>query len=151
MSNLVILVLLFSGLFNFFCECTCKSVSADETTHLGGSESVIKKEAKVFKSIKGKILDVNDEPVPDVLVEIFDQPEWITKGLEKSDVKQNRLKACKTGKDGSFCFSELPAGKYEILASKDVRFNPTHVYIVVNPDDKEATEESVEVLLTLGN
>lgn len=146
-----ILILLFSAnSFGQNCECSCKTPDLDETTHEGGNKIITVQDKKVYKFLHGKVF-VGDEPLSDVLIEIFDQPEWIINGDSKSPVEQNRIAACKTGKDGSFCFKDLPPGKYELRASKDIRWNPIYIYVIVDPNSKDAVKDSMEVRLSVGS
>jgi hypothetical protein len=139
--------------------CECKPAERDATTRFGGNEWVAYKEPGVFKSIHGKL----DLPLPElranVLVEVFDQPdyllcEWLDKNpnncTNDPPENQRRIAACVTAKDGKFCFPNLPAGKYELRVSKDAGWSPTHVHVVVNPRRKDASSKGIEVRLNLG-
>lgn len=95
----------------------------------------------------------------DLLVELFDQPdyllcEWKPNNPDRCTTKppddQRRLAACRTGKDGKFCFDNLPAGTYELRISKSKDWSPTHVYVVVDPKDPKSTNTPIEASLNIG-
>jgi protocatechuate 3,4-dioxygenase beta subunit len=92
--------------------------------------------------------DLNGEPVEGVLVEVFDHPDWIVLDYPASRVEQHRIAACKTESDGSFCFKNISSGRYELRASKDRAWNPSHVYIVVSP--RRGARAGINVKLTVG-
>ncbi|HEV2704923.1 MAG TPA: carboxypeptidase-like regulatory domain-containing protein [Pyrinomonadaceae bacterium] len=121
-----------------------------ETTRRGGNEVVTFIERKPFRPVHGVVRDANGQPVADVLVEVFDNPDWILQGHSESPVQQHRLTACKTGPDGRFCFEDLPAGRYELRASKDAAWNPSHVYVVVSPRGRKSTRAGLTLRLTVG-
>ena len=137
--------------------CECKSVGSSAVTRSGGNEWVAYRQKGVFKTIRGQL----DMPLPelndDVLVEVFDQPdylvcEWRDKNPNNCTTtppdNQRRIAACVTGKDGTFCFSNLPAGKYEVRLSKGIEWSPTHVLVQVDP--KGGSSTPIEVRLNLG-
>lgn len=130
--------------------CGCNAPEPGETTHQGGNEVVTFIERRAYRFIHGVVRDANGEPVPDVLVEVFDHPEWIRQGHPASRVEQRRITACKTGADGRFCFENIPAGRYELRGSKDAAWNPSHVYIIVNPRSRRSTRAGIELQLTVG-
>lgn len=130
--------------------CKCTAPAPGETTHQGGNEIVTFRERRTYKSVHGVVRDVNDEPLADVLVEVFDHPEWIALNYPASRVEQRRVAACKTGADGSFCFENIASGRYELRASKDAAWNPSHVYIVVNPRSRKGVRAGIRVQLRVG-
>lgn len=129
------------------CKCTA---ALGETTHQGGNEILTFRERRTYKLVRGVVHDVNNEPLADVLVEVFDHPEWIALNYPASRVKQHRIAACKTGSDGNFCFENLAAGRYELRASKEISWNPSHVYIVVNPRGRKSTRARINLQLRVG-
>lgn len=132
--------------------CRCTAPERGETTYRGGNEIMTFQESRAYRSIRGRVRDVNGKPLAGVLVEVFDHPEWILSELPASPVEQRRIVACKTGPDGSFCFQNIPSGKYELRASKDEygAWNPSHVYIVVNRRDRKSSRAGIKVQLTVG-
>ena len=132
------------------CECSCLEVDSSETTHYGGNMLDIYKEEKTYRLLDGKVLDSNGEPLSGVLVEVFDNPEWIKQGKKRNASNQTRISVCKTSTDGKFCFKKLPKGEYELRLSKNKNWNPTHMYIEVDPEDSNAVLGPLEVWLTIG-
>jgi protocatechuate 3,4-dioxygenase beta subunit len=129
-------------------DCKCIAPAPGEATHEGGNEIVTFRERRNYKLVHGVVRDANDEPLADVLVEIFDHPEWIVLDYPRSRVEQRRIAACKSGPDGSFCFDNIPTGKYELRVSKDVAWNPSHGHIVVNT--RRGSRAAIKVQLSLG-
>ncbi|MBI4752293.1 MAG: carboxypeptidase regulatory-like domain-containing protein [Acidobacteria bacterium] len=132
-------------------QCRCKPPEPNKTTHPGGNEIITVMEQVPYKCIEGRVQNIGGQALKDVLVEVLDRPEWITKGLVASPVGQKRIKACKTDALGRFCFHNIPAGKYEICASKDSEWNPSHVYVVVQPHNRKATKKKLVIHLTPGS
>ena len=62
--------------------------------------------------------------------------------------KQHRLSACITSKDGRFCFSDLPDGKYELRSSLGTGIDVTHVIVVVKK--KAGKTKTLEVEMHVG-
>jgi hypothetical protein len=145
----LILILVFSGSIHPQV-CNCISASADDKTRQGGNEIIALVESKTYKSIQGKVFDINGEELEGVLVEVFDKAGWIKENKNSPPDDQKRLYACITGKDGSFCFPKFEKGDYEVRFSKDVRWNPTYMFLQVNPDDSKASEKLIELYLTVG-
>lgn len=152
MVNLIPVLLIICCLTDpaFSDDCQCIAPAVGETTHQGGSEIVTLRERKAYRSIRGVVRDVNGEPVEGALVEVFDHPEWILADYPGSKVKQSRIAACKTGGDGSFCFETIPSGRYELRASKDEAWNPSHIYIIVNRRNRNRRSAGLSVTLTVG-
>lgn len=130
--------------------CKCGPPEPGETTHYGGNETRIFRERRTYKSVRGLVRDENDKPLAGVLVEVFDHPEWILSNYPRSRVEQHRIAACKTGPDGIFCFENIGSGRYELRASKDISWNPSHVYIVVNRRSRRGTRAAIGVELKVG-
>lgn len=132
--------------------CECKQASANELTRTGGNEQVTIIERKVFKIIHGTIETYSNSQI-ETLIEVFDNPEHLRLNYPESVTQrkpQKRIAACKSGKDGSFCFDEIPPGKYELRLSIGPEWNVTSVYIVVNPRNKNSTGEKLSVPMKLG-
>ena len=130
--------------------CECKRPAINETTHKGGNEVVTFMEREPYRKLRGVVRDVNDQPVCDVLVEVFDKPDWIARGYSRPPFDQKRLAVCKTGDDGSFCIDSISAGKYELRASKDTAWNPSHVYVIVGPRNQNSRTKRLVITLTVG-
>lgn len=120
---------------------------------------ITSKEDKTYKIIVGKIVYIDGDATEDALVEVFDKPDYIlceylpnnpNNCASRPPENQRRKAACITGKDGSFRFSNLPAGKYELRISKGSEWNVIHDFIVIKPKDKNAKTEEIEVIMSIG-
>lgn len=140
-------------------KCDCRAVASNETTRVGGNEWVVYREPGVKRRIQGVVSMPLKELHEDLLVELFDKPdyllcEWKPDNPDRCTTRppddQRRLAACRTGKDGKFCFDNLPAGTYELRISKSQEWSPTHVYVVVDPKDPKSTNTPIEVSLNIG-
>lgn len=149
-SVTTIFILVFS--INIFSQnCDCVDAKSEDTTRFGGNELITLIESKTRKSIQGKVSDVNGKALNDVLVEIFDKPEWIKENKNSPPENQKRLFACVTNESGSFSFPKISKGRYEIRFSKDVGWSPTYILIEVDPQNSKASENILEVYLNVGN
>ena len=140
-------------------KCDCRAVAPGETTRMGGNEWVVYKEPGVHRRVQGFVRMPTSEAQDDLLVEVFDNPEYLLCEWKANNPNhctttppdnQRRLAACRTGKDGKFCFDNIPAGAYEIRISKDQGWSPTHVYLVVDPKASKSITEPIEVSLRIG-
>lgn len=141
-------------------KCDCRAVTANETTRVGGNESVVYKESRIHRRVQGVVRMPLNELQEDVLVEVFDNPDYLlcpflpnnpNRCTMKPSGDQRRLAACITGKNGEFCFDDLPAGNYELRVSKDQGWNPTYVYLTIDPQNPKSTNKPIEVPLQIGN
>jgi hypothetical protein len=128
-------------------DCTCHRPASGETTREGANLFVVQEEEKPYRDLNG-IVEMGSIGLLDgVLVEIFDQPEYLLDSSAKAP-NQKRLAACVTAADGKFCFRHLSAGKYELRASLNSGVNITHVYVVV--DKKAGRTKKLRVGMSLG-
>lgn len=141
-------------------KCDCRTAADNETTRLGGNELVLYKQPGVLRSIEGTVRMPTPDLQEDLLVEVFDKADYLLCDWQPHNPNrctttpsgaQRRLAACRTGKDGKFCFDDIPAGSYELRVSKDQGWNPTHVYLVVDPKDSKSTNKPIVVSLSVGN
>ena len=96
--------------------CTCTEAREHEVPH--GANEFIELAGGTVKSIKGRVIYAHDDsPVDEVVVEAY-QITPDDKKLTLYDLvrQRNRRVACVTTKDGSFCFDNLPSGKYLLRA-----------------------------------
>jgi hypothetical protein len=137
-------------------DCGCRAVDSSVTTRSGGNEFVVLKQSAALKSLKGKVTMPLPELNEDVLVEVFDQPDYLICEWRDGNPNnctstppetQHRIAACVTRKDGRFCFSNLPAGKYELRVSKGPSWSPTHFHVPVAPN---GTTKPLEVPVHIG-
>lgn len=139
--------------------CQCKKISRAETTHHGGNLWLVTQQEGSFEFIGGKVTDLSGEVIEDALVEVFDQPDYLlceflpgnpNNCSVRAPETQRRKAACVTGKDGSFCFKKLPAGKYELRVSKSVDWNVVHFVVVIAPKNKNAKKGGIEMQMSVG-
>ena len=139
--------------------CQCKKASQSEATRGGGNMWLTTQEEGVFHIIGGKVTDANGEAIEDALVEVFDKPDYLlceylpnnpTNCSVDPPKTQRRKAACLTGKDGSFCFKKLSAGRYELRVSKSINWNVMHSVVQVDPKKKDAKKGGIEILMSAG-
>jgi hypothetical protein len=132
-------------------DCRCGIVKGEETTHWGGHESAIFVEKNSYRQLRGTVQPGYGKTSKVVLVEIFDQPDYLldqSANVRENHPEQKRVAACHTSSDGKFCFPNLPSGKYELRTSIDGEWNTSHVYVVV--DKKAGQRKRLRVLMDLG-
>jgi protocatechuate 3,4-dioxygenase beta subunit len=131
-------------------DCKCSSVKEEETTHWGGNEVVTEIENQSRRQVHGTVENPYLKPVEGALVEIFDHPDYLldqNAPYTRNHPEQKRVAACRTSRDGNFCFRSLRSGKYELRSSIDSGWNVTHVYVVVG---KNGQTKQIQVRMTLG-
>jgi hypothetical protein len=149
-SLLVATLLIFS--WSVVCPAQCRQNSdpIGETTHQGGNELIVHVDPSIYKKIEGVVEDINGKPLGGVLVEIFDNPEWIRQRLIRSPVEQRRLAVAKTKRNGKFRFDNLPSGSYELRLSRSAAWNVSHIFITVNPANRDSKKMGIKVIMYLG-
>jgi hypothetical protein len=113
---------------------------------------VVFKETATYEAVRGVVL-IGDDPASDVLIEIFNEPDYLLFGYPKHQElqkRQRRIAACKTGDDGRFCFPNVSKGKYEIRASIDSGFDVTHVWVQIDPQSSRAKKADIKVPIWAG-
>ena len=115
--------------------CSCQKALEDDRPH-GANEDTEYSE-KTLKSIKGRVVYYhNDEPADDVVVEVYSVAET-DKNLRPREIalRRERRAACVTAKDGSFCFPDLPSGRYVLRAgARSSSAGMNEVYMKVTVD-----------------
>ena len=132
-------------------DCKCGTPDKGETTLWGGNEMIVVTEENSFRKLEGRVQMSGDRPLENALVEVFDHPDYLldtSHSRGEGPPEQKRLAACRTAKDGKFCFRNLPAGKYELRSSLGSGWNVTHVYVVLDRHNKR--DEKLKVLMQLG-
>jgi hypothetical protein len=113
----------------------CIKLKDEETTRQGYSATIVFKEKKPFKTLRGKVvLGFQAEPQQDAYVEIFED----RRGAEK----YKRVAGCRTTASGLFHFPDLPKGNYKMILSKDGGFQITKVHFKISPKSKRKDELS---------
>jgi hypothetical protein len=140
--------------------CQCTLAKPEETTRWGGNRLIAYEPVKIYKSIRGEVVDIHDVKLWDVLVEVFDRPEYLLCQHESPDPSnctweppddQRRIAACVTGKDGKFCFENIPPGKYELRVSRGVEWNVARIHVEVTDHKSKGTKEDMVVEMSVGD
>ena len=141
--------------------CECKPATSEETTRWGGNHWIADRQRGTYQSINGRVVRLVDKKkMDDALVEVFDHPDYLLCEWEKfnpnkctteAPSEQHRIAACKTGKDGKFCFSDIATGSYELRVSRDGQWNVVHLYVVVDPNNAGSESKGITVEMTLGD
>ena len=130
-------------------DCRCRRPEKNDSTRLGGNEAIVLVLKDHFRELTGLVEAFENEPAKDVLVEVFDKPDYLVDNKPWADrPQQKRLKACLTSTDGRFCLRGLPSGAYELRMSKDSGWDVTHVYVVL--DCKAGKKEQIKVRMHIG-
>ena len=80
-----------------FGQCT---PAPTEKTRWGGNTNVVIQESRPTRSIHGIVKDRADEPLADVLVEVYDQPEIVLQNPRPDRDGQRRIAGCITAVAG---------------------------------------------------
>jgi len=149
------LVLLFS--FILFLQeshgSRCLCAASNEPTRDGANENLVIAESEKYRQLAGVVQDLNGQILSDVLVEVYDKPEYLLLKYPESEEKkkaQRRLAGCVVGADGKFCFRGLRPGKYELRFSKAGGWNHTQVYVVIAAAKQKASKRSLEITMHPG-
>lgn len=124
----------------------CRKVKSSETTCWGWIKGHTAVEGGTVKEIRGKVVDPNEEPVPDALIEVYDNPD-----LDFD--KRKRVAACRVGINGKFRFKGLRPGKYELRGSYcgGAGFDAGHTIVTLEPKDRVASKADTLVTLNLSH
>lgn len=134
-------------------KCGCVRARKDDTTRYSGNLVSIFREKRHLRLLRGVAFDPLGEVMPDALVEVFDNAEYLLYDYPESEAKrkpQRRIAACLTDKNGSFCLKQIPSGRYELRVSKGSGWNVTQVYIVVRRSGRSSSGRGVKVEMSLG-
>ncbi len=105
---IIVFMLGFFGNVLSLKDCKCTKPHHTVMTRSGANEEIVQVERENYKVLRGVVEDANGEPMPDVLVEVLDNPEYLLLGYPENVRQkrpQHRVAACITGSDGRFCFS----------------------------------------------
>lgn len=115
--------------------CTCQKAIEDDVPH--GANEDIEYTEKSVRKLYGKVTWYGGtEPFNDAVVEIYAVAD-ADKNLKSRDITNQRVRqdACITTSDGSFCFPDLPSGRYVLRAgTRDSSGGMNEVYIRVTLD-----------------
>lgn len=108
------------------------------------------------KAVRGIVLYPNGEVMEDAVVEVFECPlkvnaaNYTYKDVERvTNVK--RKTACRTAKNGRFCFNNLRPGKYllRIGHQYDGQISAVHVIVVVDPNARRGSKSDLRIELQM--
>lgn len=111
--------------------CSCLEAAVGEVPH-GANEYVEYKETTV-RGVYGKVIFAHGgRPVGGAVVEVYAVSD-AERNLKPSEIirRQRRRAACVTGGDGSFCFHDLPSGRYVLRAGTGESAGMNEVYMKV--------------------
>jgi hypothetical protein len=136
--------------------CRCKNLRVASLSEDTGSKTV---EDYIYKELSGKVHALGDgAPIGGILVEVYDHPEVALdsygKLLKGKVRKQKKLSSCRTSKEGTFCFSGIKPGKYEIRLTDDRSadrasgpWEDRSWFIILNPRHPKSTKRIVELYM----
>jgi hypothetical protein len=116
------IVLLASTMLFHPCKDECKKVKNPKP--ISSWMSVTLAETYTVKTLQGRIVDGNEKPISDALIEIIKVSE---------DGEGKIIYICKTQESGKFHFKKLKEGKYEIRVSLEGH-DRTSVRVTVSKD-----------------
>ena len=100
--------------------CPCRPAPPREQTRWGNDNVTLSAATRV-SVLRGAVADINDQPMPEALVELSTDPGVsllpYSPEREARRSRQRRIAACFTDSAGRFCFARLPAGRYELRCS----------------------------------
>jgi hypothetical protein len=136
--------------------CSCQKALEHDLPH--GANETVEYVGKTVKRIAGRVISgPNDDPAEDVVVEIYEISQ-ADKNLRPHEIvlRSQRKVACVTPKDGSFCFPDLPSGRYMVRAgTRSANAGMNEVFIRVNVDRRWWSrwfrpDKKIELALTPG-
>ena len=147
----IILTLLLGTAADTKEKCPCKEVLPGEKAEWSFETIQIQVKEPV-KRISGTVRDATGAVIPNALVEIYTASE--TMDMErKSKIEMSpsplRIAACKTDKDGGYCFVNTKSGNYTVSVTAGQGFCKTE--IVVNLRIGNKLKESLpDIILEVG-
>lgn len=156
-SLLLTLSMLFSlpG-FNQSKNCYCRN-AGDQSPKLGTVFTTIN--GGRVKAIRGVVSYPNGEVMADAVIEVFKRLRKVDgHNYTYEDVKRittaGRKAACRTAKNGRFCFKNLRPGKYLLRIGHlyDGQFSAVHVLLTLDPNGQtqfKRSELRVELPLSI--
>jgi len=154
MKSLIVTLLSCSMAAGAAADCTCIKPEPGETTHWGGNEEVVIIEKEAYSALRGAVFTGGDTPLAGALVELFTHPEYLLSapGVPRGRPEQKRVAACRTGRSGRFCFTNIPAGRYELRSSSSDRYtgwDVSQVYVILDPARGKRAE--LRILMQMAN
>jgi hypothetical protein len=155
---MIILFLAFSMLFSFqgtnqSKNCYCRK-AWDQSPKLGNIFTTMN--GGRVKAIRGVVSYPNGEVMEDAVVEVFKSPPKLNPdSYTYEDVERitrgDRKAACRTPRNGRFCFKHLRAGKYLLRVGHlyDAQFSAVHVILILNPKARRSSRNELRIELPL--
>jgi hypothetical protein len=128
----------------------CKSPSEESpTASIGANEVVQFSDVKTVRVLVGKVLDANDSPIENVIVDVFKVGK-LTTTSEGGDLIYDKIpvKSYRVDRNGSFCIGNMPDGEYVLRFGTDV-FAFKHTLIKVRKK-RSGSRKPIEINLTPG-
>ena len=134
----------------------CPSQKASEQDIAHGANEDIEYRGRTVNKLHGKILNPINEPIGEAVIEIYDY-EDVDKGRHLYDIvrsKERRI-AYLADKDGKFCITGLPSGKYVLRGGTRQMDGMNEVKMIINLDRRWWTKwlrsnKGIKVVLTPG-
>lgn len=111
--------------------CPCQPASQTDYPH--GANELIEYTGITVKKLQGTVMYADGIPAADVVVELFDYEDKNARPYQVIRGRKRRA-ACLTGKDGRFCFSALPTGRYALRIGTRTSAGMNEVHVKVNLD-----------------
>ena len=128
-----ILVLLIGSVLGLSSGCSCAQALDSDMPH--GANQNVEIRGPVVKNLRGMVVYPNDDVAKDIVVELYDLSD------DRADIPidevvgwRARRAACVTSTDGTFCFSDLPSGKYLLRAGTREPDGMNELYMRVTVD-----------------
>ncbi len=110
------------------------SFIAAQSSQAIGQEWIVYSYRVKLSQVGGVVLDPAGEPLPGVLVEVYEKGDVLLKSGHKNDARR-RLVFSTDGNDGRFAFPGLKPGKYELRFTKSGFDTLSLIVSVVAPHD----------------
>ena len=148
-----LLSILIGSVLTFSGGCSCAKALETDLPH--GANETVEIRGPVVNKLSGIVADPSGAPVKAV-VELYDLPP------DRPDIAVNevigfrtRRVACVTGADGTFCFSNVPSGKYLLRAGTRQANGMNELYMRVTVDHSWfrglfRRSKSLRLMLSLG-
>ena len=122
------IVLIMSSMLFHPCGDECKKVKNPKP--IDSWMSIVLAETYMVRILQGRIVDSNDKPISDALIEIVKVSE---------DGEGRVIYICKTQESGKFHFKKLREGKYEIRVSLEDH-DRTSVRVTVSNNSRSSED-----------
>lgn len=108
----------------------------------------------IYKRMYGQVssLGSKPEPIENMTIEVYDHPDPAGSSSNISRATQRLIAFCKTDKNGMFCFSGIPPGKYEIrISDREYRkagpWADVTLLVTLDPRKRRSTNRLIKTFL----